>query len=286
MPDGPPANPTQFTAFFHSMPDGAAVFEVGRGGSAAPEDYLCADANPSFWRLLGRSPSQPPGRRLADFSFARVHLARLRAVLTEGEPTGFDAYADEIGKSFRVSAFQAGEGRLAIVLRDTTAERHAEAERLRFLRQTSAGDAVVDGEGGRLQELEALFRNTVENIPINVILYDRDYRILYINPSLVAMCASFGIDTSTIIGRRGSEVWGPHIWNPLHARCQRAVETGELQDYELESRIPGDRKVVRHWTVVPVRRADGDFRVIVMTHDLTVQRRMVEELQEADRRKS
>jgi len=286
MPDVPPANPTPFTAFFQSMPDGAALFEVGRGGLGTPGDYLCADANPTFWRLLGRTPGQPSGRRLADFSFARVHLARLGAVLGEGEPTRFDAYADEIGKSFRVSAFRAGEGRLAIVLRDTTAERHAEAERLRFLRQTSAADVVVDGEGGRLPELEALFRNTVENIPINFILYDRDYRILYLNPSLVAMCASFGIDTSTIIGRRGSDVWGPHIWNPLHARCQRAVETGELQDYELESRIPGDRKVVRHWTVVPIRRAEGDFRVIVMTHDLTVQRRMVEELQEADRRKS
>jgi PAS domain S-box-containing protein len=289
MPDGPAASPAAFTAFFHSMPDGAALFDAANSAGGTPGDYLCADANPTFWRLLGRSPSPPSECRLADFSFARVHLERLGAVMAEGEPTRFDAYADEIGKSFRVSAFRAGEGRLAIVLRDTTAERHAEAERLRFLRATPEPEPVVEGEGEgeeRLREFEALFRNTVENIPINFILYDRDYRIVYLNPSLVAMCASFGIDTSTIIGRKGADVWGPHIWNPLHARCQRAVETGELQDYELESRIPGDRKVVRHWTVVPIRRPDGDFRVIVMTHDLTVQRRMLEELQEADRRKS
>ena len=173
----------------------------------------------------------------------------------------------------------------SIVLRDTTAERHAEAERLRFVRQTTGTDPLAEGERKR-QEFEGLFRNTVENIPINFILYDRDYRILYFNPSLGAMCASFGIDTSTLVGRRGAEAWPPHIWNPLHARCERAVETGELQDYELESRIPGDRTVVRHWTVVPIRLPGGDFRVIVMTHDLTAQRRMVEELQEADRRKS
>ena len=156
---------------------------------------------------------------------------------------------------------------------------------VRFLRQTT--EPILSRRAERkLQELEGLFRNTVENIPINFILYDRDYRILYFNPSLGAMCASFGIDTSTLVGRKGSEVWAPHIWNPLHARCQRAVETGELQDYELESRIPGDRTVVRHWTVVPIRQPGGDFKVIVMTHDLTAQRRMVEELQEADRRKS
>ena len=285
MRAGPPSNPAAFAAFFQSMPDGAALFEVASGAAVTTGDYLCVDANTAFWHLLGRSPSQPSERRLADFSFARVHLERLGAVMAEGEPTRFDSYADDIGKSFRVSAFRAGEGRLAIVLRDTTAERHAEAERLRFLRQTTGTDSFAEGER-KLQELEGLFRNTVENIPINFILYDRDYRILYFNPSLGAMCASFGIDTSTLVGRKGSETWAPHIWNPLHARCERAVETGELQDYELESRIPGDRTVVRHWTVVPIRLPGGDFRVIVMTHDLTAQRRMVEELQEADRRKS
>ena len=266
------------------MPDGAALFEVAASGAITPGDYLCVDSNPTFWHLLGRSPGTQR-LRLADFSFALVHLERLGTVMAEGGPTRFDAYADEIGKSFRVSAFRAGEGRLAIVLRDTTAERHAEAERLRFLSHTAETDSLADGERD-LREFEALFRNTVENIPINFILYDRDYRILYLNPSLVAMCASFGIDTTALVGRSGAEVWAPHIWNPLHARCQRAVETGELQDYELESRIPGGRMVVRHWTIVPIRRPGGDFKVIIMTHDLTAQRRMVEELQEADRQKS
>jgi PAS domain S-box-containing protein len=285
MRDGPQVSSAAFMEFFQSMPDGAALFEGAMGAGNTPEDYLCVHANPTFWHLLGRSPGQSSERRLGDLSFARVHLERLGAVVAEGAQTRFDAYADEIGKSFRVSAFRAGEGRLAIVLRDTTAERHAEVERLRFLRQTTEPDSLAEGQRKR-REFEGLFRNTVENIPINFILYDRDYRILYLNPSLVAMCASFGMDTSTLVGRAGAEVWAPHIWKPLHARCERAVETEELQDYELESRIPGDRTVVRHWTVVPIRLADGDVRVIVMTHDLTAQRRMVEELQEADRQKS
>ena len=88
--------------------------------------------------------------------------------MAEGEPTRFDSYADDIGKSFRVSAFRAGEGRLALVLRDTTAERHAEAERLRFLRQTTDTDSLAEGES-KTAEFEGLFRNTVENIPINFI---------------------------------------------------------------------------------------------------------------------
>lgn len=285
MPAGTPETLAAFTAFFQSMPDGAALFEMPAGGGGAPGDLVCVDANPTFWHVLGRSPGHPTDLRLADFSFARVDLERLGAAMADGNPTRFDAYADELAKSFRVSAFRVGVGRLAIVLRDTTAERHAEAERLRFLWQTAEADSLAHDEKS-LRDFEALFRNTVENIPINFILYDRDYRILYLNPSLVAMCASFGIETSTIIGSPGADIWPPHIWSALHARCQRAVETGELQDYELESRIPGDRMVVRHWTVVPIRRPGGDFRVIVMTHDLTAQRRMVEDLQEADRRKS
>ena len=42
----------------------------------------------------------------------------------------------------------------------------------------------------KLRETEELFRTTVENLPINLVLYDRDYRILYMNPALATICAA------------------------------------------------------------------------------------------------
>ena len=41
----------------------------------------------------------------------------------------------------------------------------------------------------KLRETEELFRTTVENMPVNLVLYDREYRILYLNPALAALLA-------------------------------------------------------------------------------------------------
>ena len=65
----------------------------------------------------------------------------------------------------------------------------------------------------KLRETEELFRTTVENLPINLVLYDRDYRILYMNPALAAICAAICRRTP---GRAGG-----------HAR-RRAVAAADL----------------------------------------------------------
>jgi two-component system CheB/CheR fusion protein len=139
----------------------------------------------------------------------------------------------------------------------------------------------------KLRETEALFRTTVENIPVNLILYDRAYRILYLNPALARMCELFsGRKASEVIGRPGPEIWPPAVWNPLRAHSERAVATGERQTYELEVGSGRDL-MVRQWTVMPLRDSDGEVtQILAMSYDVTAQRRLVDELREADRRKS
>jgi two-component system CheB/CheR fusion protein len=138
-----------------------------------------------------------------------------------------------------------------------------------------------------LRNLERLFRSTVENIPINLILYDRELRILYVNPSLAAMANAFERSASAIIGRYGGDVWPEFVWTPLKIHCERSLRTGERQYYELDYRMPGGERVIRQWTVVPIGSVSGDIQqLLVMTHDLTAQRRLLNELQETDRRKS
>src|SRR6476659_2111757 len=139
-----------------------------------------------------------------------------------------------------------------------------------------------------LRETEALFRTTVENLPINLVLYDREYRILYMNPTLAAICAAIcKRSPEDLAGMRGPELWPAPIWQPLFEHTERAVATRERQTYDLATNLPGRGPSVREWTVVPLVGSAGEIdRILAMSLDVTAQRRLVQELRDADQRKS
>jgi len=140
----------------------------------------------------------------------------------------------------------------------------------------------------KLGETEALFRTTVENLPINLVLYDRDYRILYMNPTLATICARLcGRAPDELAGLRGAELWPPPIWQPLYEHTERAIATREKQSYDLATNMPNHGPSVREWTVVPLIGDKGEVdRILTISVDVTQQRRMLAELREADQRKS
>jgi PAS domain S-box-containing protein len=156
-------------------------------------------------------------------------------------------------------------------------------------------DADADADAGadaralklleeKLRESEERFRSTVENMPINLALYSRDQRVLYINPALASICRR---PLSEMLGKHPEEVWPEVIAQPLKLHIERAIATGERQSYELAMTIPGSPRVVRLWTVVPIPGPTGEVRqLLAMSHDVTAQRQLVDELREADRRKS
>jgi PAS domain S-box-containing protein len=159
-------------------------------------------------------------------------------------------------------------------------------ERARWIEACAVQNAQLQAD--KLRETQELFRTTVENMPANLILYDRDYRIVYLNPPLAKLCQIFsGRRLDEILGQRGEDIWPPEIWAPLHAHSERAVATGERQTYELPLSFPQTPQAVRQWTVVPLADPDGEVRqILAMSHDITAQRRLVDELREADERKS
>ena len=140
----------------------------------------------------------------------------------------------------------------------------------------------------KLRESEERFRTTVENIPINLVLYDREFRLLYLNPALSVQCAvKLKIPAEQLIGKFGEELWPEAVFAPLRKHGERAIQTGERQSYELANELPGRPPVVRQWTIVPLFGSDGQVdQLLVMSEDVTAQRRLVDELREADRRKS
>jgi PAS domain S-box-containing protein len=160
-------------------------------------------------------------------------------------------------------------------------------ERARWAEEAASLNARAEW-AQKLRESEARFRTTVENIPINLVLYDREFRLLYLNPALAVQCSvKLKIPKEELIGKFGGELWPEAVWAPLRTHAERAVQTGERQSYELANTLPGRAPFVRQWTVVPLVGSDGEVdQLLVMSEDITAQRRLVDELREADRRKS
>jgi len=151
------------------------------------------------------------------------------------------------------------------------------------------GDAGADARAlrlleERLRDSEERFRRTVENMPVNLALYSRDQRILYINAALASLCRE---PVSQMLGKRLDEAWPESVAAPLKLHLERAIATGERQIYELAVTLPGHTRVVRQWMVVPIPAPNGEVQqLLAMSHDVTAQRQLVDELRESDRRKS
>ena len=61
-------------------------------------------------------------------------------------------------------------------------------ERARWAEEAATLNARAE-YAQKLRESEERFRTTVENIPINLVLYDREFRLLYLNPALSLQCS-------------------------------------------------------------------------------------------------
>jgi PAS domain S-box-containing protein len=152
-----------------------------------------------------------------------------------------------------------------------------------------ARDERIAGSGG-LESAEKLrlhdqrFRSVIDAAPINIALYSHDLRLLYVNPSLAAMCPR---RPEELYGKRADELWPTALVEPLLVHGARAVATGERQTYELVLEQAGCQRNVKQWTLVPLPGVERNRPLILaMSHDITAQRQLVDELRESDRRKS
>jgi PAS domain S-box-containing protein len=139
----------------------------------------------------------------------------------------------------------------------------------------------------RLRELEELFHATIENLPMSLVLCDRAARVLYVDPALGEMVRSMcGIAPAALVGKPGGAIWPPFVWAPLEAALRKAVATGQRQTYDLAFTLPSGELSHRHWIVLPLAGPDGEvYRVLGINHDVTEERRLLDELRGADRRK-
>ncbi len=198
--------------------------------------------NPTHERLLGSKLEELVGQPIPD-SHAHVKAAVAhvvttgQAIQTVRQPAMFDG-VEQLHDVSLVPEFDE-TGKVISVLglgRDMT-------ERYRLLEAIAA----------REQE----FRSLAESSPDTIIRYDNAGRIRYLNSSLVRLLELGSADE--VVGKRPSEAWPDGRFDQFEQAAARAVETGDVQAFEMIlPREPGELSYGMV-SVVPERDTNGDI---------------------------
>jgi PAS domain S-box-containing protein len=127
----------RYRTLFESLDEGFCVIEVIFDAGDRPVDYRFLEANPAFVQQTGLVNAL--GKTIRDLApeHEKHWFETYGRVAVTGEPIRFEARAEALGRWYDVYAFRVGreeERRVAVLFRDVSAARAAEAERDRLLR--------------------------------------------------------------------------------------------------------------------------------------------------------
>jgi PAS domain S-box-containing protein len=134
-----------------------------------------------------------------------------------------------------------------------------------------------------LSESENEFRSLAEASPDNVVRYDLEQHIRYMNQHLVRC---LGLDSADeVLGRRSAEIWPDGRYRAAEAVVERVLETGRKQTIELTIPQSSAQSLYHHLSVVPEFNAEGDLiGVITFGRDLSELKRAEIALQHSNAR--
>lgn len=167
------------------------------------------------------------------------HPVELPALRRGGEPITIELTLSPIARA-RVP------GRFVLaVIRDATARREAEADRVRLAREQAARVAA-EAEAARQGEAAALLETLLAAAPNGFALFDRDLRFARVNQALADIN---GIPIDDHLGRTLREV-APTLADSQEPLIRRVLETGEpIRDLEVGGETPAAVGRERHWLV-------------------------------------
>ena len=132
------ASEARYRALVASVDEGFCVLEVLVDEQGAPVDYRFLETNPAFVRQGGCDPlaEGTPSRPISEIApIEPFWVATYGRVAATGEPTRFEYAAAAFGRTYDVFAFRVDAPelrRVAVLVRDVTAQQAAERERERL----------------------------------------------------------------------------------------------------------------------------------------------------------
>jgi len=216
-------------------------------------------ANPAFERLHGLTPPEYLGRKPSEVNAKGERLEqRLRAALDSGQTQEWDfewtaADGRILWRSVRLIVERDAHGRPASLLSiatDITSRKRAE-------------EALVTRERE--------FRSLAENSGVDIMRWDPQGRVLYLNPR---MERTLGMPASAVVGRTASEAFGEGAFPAISHATRAVVSDGVARTVEEVVPDADGRARTHQVQLAPERDAAGAVvAVIGIGHDITDRKR-------------
>ncbi len=125
----------RFRSLFNGMTEGFALHEIIVDGDGVPCDYRFLDLNPAFERLTGLKKEEVVGRTYSEVlpNDSPRWVEEYGRVALLGTPAHFQNYSPALKRHYEVFAYRPAPRQFAVVFRDITDRKRAEAERERLL---------------------------------------------------------------------------------------------------------------------------------------------------------
>ncbi|MFO0761837.1 MAG: ATP-binding protein [Byssovorax sp.] len=236
----------QISEIFDAMLEGIVLVDVTRDAESKLAKGRVTAVNHAFEQIVQRPAAELVGRTLRALFGGPSRLDAYQRVLDTGEPCVVEVWNEQLQKLLKISVVRPRPGQLLFGLVDIT-EQHRTAE--------------------RLHAAEERFRRAFGIMTDRVVLYDRELRVIFANPTALR-----GRPLSAVAGKHTTEAFPavadgryPALLDEVRARLEPRVE---------ELRVDYPDLGVRWFRVeaAPIFDAAGALcEVLVHSRDITAE---------------
>jgi PAS domain S-box-containing protein len=132
-------------------------------------------------------------------------------------------------------------------------------------------DNTVEERTRELRKREHEFRSLAENLPDNIVRYDREGRSVYVNPVLEK---TLGTDAERMLGARVHEFHPDRSYGVYEQALDAALASGENREIEFTLPLPGKQPIVHQIRFIAERDEHGEMTgVLAIGRDITERKR-------------
>ena len=240
--DPPIMNESFYKELIQNSPFGYARYYLVRNESHVAVDYRFIEVNSAFESITGLSSNRVVGKNVSEimpgiFDGHFDYLKSYQEVCDTKKELEVDQYSDTLKKWFRVKAICTGIDEFVTHFSDVTSQKENEG--------------IVDG-------IVSLFDDVVFEL-------DEYYNFLVVRTSREE---NLFLPKDQIVGKNLRELFSQEYAENLIAVFDKARATGEKQQIEYHSPVPGDHRIFKA-SILGRKGEDNEYKTLISIRDVT-----------------